>query len=215
MKNKFDLMIFDWDGTLVNSIDWIVSCLQQAAAKMDCNIPTDQAAKDVIGLSLVKALDELFPDVDTETKEQLIENYRQRFFSRQLSRNDLFPGVFDMLVELKQAGFQLAVATGKTRAGLDKALASTGTKELFNITRCADETDSKPAPKMIREIIDQLAVANHRSLMIGDSVHDLQMAANAGISSVAVTCGVHTPERLEAYKPLCCLTQATEILDLI
>ena len=215
MKDRFDLIIFDWDGTLIDSIDWIVNCMQKAAAVCQCDIPSDQAAKDVIGLSLKKAMSRLFPDVGISRQEQLVSCYSEYFFSRQASRDDLFAGVYDMLDSLKNAGYKLAVATGKSRAGLEKALQGTGTEDLFSITRCADETASKPNPVMIREIIKELDVDNERTLMIGDSIHDLQMAANADISFVAVSSGTHSSELLKQYKPLLCLNQITEIQELL
>ena len=125
MKNRFDLIIFDWDGTLINSIDWIASCLQQAADQCGQPIPETQAAKDVIGLSINKAMHALFPEADPQTKEQLVTAYSQRYFSKPISQDDLFPGVYEMLVKLNEAGYQLAVATGKTRAGLQEALKAT------------------------------------------------------------------------------------------
>ena len=215
MKDRFDLIIFDWDGTLIDSIDWIVNCMQKAAMACKFEIPSDKAAKDVIGLSLKKAISQLFPNVDINRQEQLASCYSDYFFSRQASRDDLFIGVYDMLVHLKDAGYQLAVATGKSRLGLEKALQGTGTEDLFSITRCADETASKPNPVMVQEIIKQLDAANERTLMIGDSIHDLQMAANADISAVAVSSGTHSSEILKQYKPLLCLNQITEIQELL
>lgn len=215
MKDRFDLIIFDWDGTLTDSIDWIVNCMQRAAVDCKCDVPSDQATKDVIGLSLEQAMSRLFPNIDIDRQEQLSSCYSDYFFSRQANRDDLFVGVYDMLVHLKDAGYKLAVATGKSRAGLEKALQGTGTEDLFSITRCADETASKPNPVMIQEIIKLLDTANERTLMIGDSIHDLQMAANADISAVAVSSGTHSSERLKQYKPLLCLNQITEIQELL
>ncbi len=215
MKNRFEVIIFDWDGTLIDSIDWIVLCLQTAAAQCGCAIPDRQAAKDVIGLSITNALQALFPGADKSLQNQLIAAYRQAFFAKQINREDLFAGVYDMLVQLKQAGYQLAVATGKSRAGLQKALQATGTEDLFCITRCADETASKPDPAMILDIIRQLDAVNERTLMVGDSIHDLQMALNAQIPSIAVSCGAHSEELLQQYNPLRCLRRPTELLDII
>jgi phosphoglycolate phosphatase len=212
MNNRFDLLIFDWDGTLINSIDWITHCLQTAAERCGCAIPEPQAAKDVIGLSIQEATSTLHPNVDTKTHEQLVQHYSQAYLSKQLSREDLFPDVIDMLVELKQAGYSLAVATGKTRHGLQAALQATGTEALFDITRCSDETASKPDPKMLLEIMQVTNNPPERSLMVGDSIHDLQMATNALISSVGVCCGAHSKDTLQHYKPLLCLTHATELL---
>lgn len=215
MKNRFDLIIFDWDGTLIDSIDWIVHCLQTAAKHCECAIPEPQAARDVIGLSITKACAKLFPGADDETLTRLTASYQQTYLSRQLSREDLFPGVYEMLVELKQAGYQLAVATGKTRTGLQEALKATATEDLFFITRCSDETASKPDPLMLHQIIQHANAANDRTLMVGDSTHDLQMAMNAQISSIAVSCGAHSEDILQQYNPLTCLQQPAELLNII
>ena len=209
------MIIFDWDGTLINSIDWITSCLQHAAIQCDCPIPDAQAAKDVIGLSIKKAMQALFPEVDKQTQKQLVACYSQKYCSKQISRDDLFSGVYEMLVQLNEAGYQLAVATGKTRTGLQKALRATGTEELFCITRCSDETASKPDPRMLHEIIRHTNTAKERSLMVGDSIHDLQMAHNAHISAIAVSCGAHSAEFLQQYNPLLCLQKPTELLNII
>ena len=215
MKQRFDLIIFDWDGTLINSIDWIAHCLQQAAIDCHCPMPETQAAKNVIGLSIHKAMHTLFPEVDEQTLSQLIDSYSQHYFSKPMNHLDLFPGVYDMLMQFKDQGYQLAVATGKTRAGLTEALQATGTEHLFCVTRCADETASKPDPRMLQEIISQTQTAKERVLMIGDSIYDLQMAVNASISSIAVSCGANSAASLLAYQPLLCLEQPTELLNII
>ena len=215
MKNKFDLIIFDWDGTLIDSIDWIARCLKKAGELCGLAEPEHQAAKDVIGLSIDKAMHTLFPDTDADIQKQLISHYSREYFSKEISRDDLFTGVYDMLLQLKADGYQLAVATGKTRAGLDEALAGTGTADLFCATRCADETASKPDPRMLNEIIAHTGVCKSRSLMVGDSIHDLQMALNAEIASVAVSCGAHTESFLQPYRPLLCLEQPTRLLEFI
>ena len=215
MKNRFDLIIFDWDGTLVDSIDWIVHCLQTAAKEHDCQIPASQAAKDIIGLSINKAMEVLFPTLDETTTKALVACYSQTFFSKKITQHDLFLGVHQMLIELKQQGYQLAVATGKNRLGLDKALQATQTLDLFHISRCADETASKPHPRMLEEIIQQTKTQRGRTLMVGDSVHDLQMAQNANISAIGVSCGAHSKALLQQYQPLHCLSQTAELLELI
>jgi phosphoglycolate phosphatase len=215
MKDRFDLLIFDWDGTLVDSIDWIVHCVQTAAKNSGCTIPEPQAAKDIIGLSIQEAINTLFPDVDSDIQKQMVACYSETFFSKQTTAQDLFTGVEDMLIELKRAGYQLAVATGKTRSGLDKVLKSTGLADFFAITRCADETASKPHPLMLEQIMAHTGVLPERTLMIGDSIHDLQMAQNAQIASIGVTCGAHSAEILQHYQPLFCLEQTTELLELI
>ncbi|CAA9891670.1 conserved hypothetical protein [Candidatus Methylobacter favarea] len=215
MKNRFDLIIFDWDGTLINSIDWIVSCLQKSAERCNCMVPEHQAARDVIGLSIKKAMQALFPGTDDDMHDHLVACYSREYLSRQICRDDLFSGVYDMLVQLKQTGYQLAVATGKNRTGLQKALQSTGTEELFCITRCADETASKPDPKMLQEIMQHTHTANERTLMVGDSIHDLQMALNAQVSAIAVSCGAHSEQLLHQYNPLVCLPQTADLMKII
>jgi phosphoglycolate phosphatase len=213
MKNRFDLIIFDWDGTLVNSIDWISHCLINAAKQCNLPCPELQAAKDVIGLSIKNAMHTLFPDAQEQTLERLINYYSQEYHSKEINKADLFPGVYDMLVQLKQAGFQLAVATGKNRNGLQKALHATETEALFCATRCADETASKPHPRMLKEIMAHTQIASQRTLMVGDSIHDLQMAANAHTSFVAVSCGAHSEDYLRQHNPLLCLQQPAQLLD--
>lgn len=215
MKKRFDLIIFDWDGTLIDTIDWIVSCLQNAAMTCRFKVPEVQAAKDVIGLSIDNAVKDLFPDADDEDRQRFIAQYSRAFFSKRLSRADLFDGVFDMLNRLKENDYRLAVATGKGRKGLQEALTQTDTEFLFDITRCADETASKPDPIMLREIIDYLDIPAERTLMVGDSIHDLQMARNAGVASVAVACGAHGRELLQQYEPLLCLSHTSQLLEFI
>ncbi len=211
MKNRFELLIFDWDGTLANSIDWIVHCLQHTADAQGLNVPANEQARSIIGLSIHKSIEILFPGIDEETKEQFITRYSQTFFSRQITEQDLFVGVKQMLQDFKQAGYLLAVATGKGQAGLQKAMQGTGLDDFFHISRCADQTASKPEPVMLNEIIKEMGVAKEKAVMIGDSVHDMQMAINAGIDSIAVSCGADSKEQLQSYNPLLNLQQTIEL----
>lgn len=215
MKKRFDLIIFDWDGTLVDSIDWIVHCIQQAAVYCGLEVPERQAIKDIIGLSIENAVKTLFPEIDADVGLKLTRHYSQSFFSKQISQDDLFPGVYDMLLRFKQDGYRLAVATGKKSAGLAQAIAGTGVADMFCTTRCADQTASKPDPLMLDEIIAELGISKQRTLMVGDSVHDLQMALNAQVASIAVTCGAHSEAVLRQYRPLYCLTYPTELLEVM
>lgn len=215
MKNRFDLIIFDWDGTLVDSIDWIVHCIQNAAAEYACPVPSADAIKDIIGLSIENAMQALFPDTNSDTRHKLATHYGHTFFSKQSSRDDLFPGVEQMLRRLRQDGYRLAVATGKKSSGLAQAIEGAGVADLFCTTRCSDQTASKPDPRMIDEIVAELGVSKQRTLMVGDSVHDLQMALNAQVASIAVTCGAHSEAVLQQYQPLCCLPFPTELANII
>lgn len=215
MKNRFDLIIFDWDGTLADSIDWIVHCIQQAAFEQSFKIPETQAIKDIIGLSIEQALQTLFPNCERQTQQAIAQTYATTFFSKPISRNDLFPGVYDMLHRLKHQGYQLAVATGKKSTGLQKAIQETGVADFFVTTRSADQTASKPDPLMIDEIVNELGISKQRTLMVGDSVHDLQMALNAQIASIAVTCGAHSASMLQHYQPLRCLTSSSALTAIL
>ncbi len=215
MKNKFDLIVFDWDGTLINTIDWIVHCLQLAGEQHGFSKPESQAAKDVIGLDIQNAVQTLFPEANPDVQGKIINDYSTAYFSKQLSRADFFPGVHDMLMRLKASGYQVAVATGKTRNGLMKALEATQTENLFHITRCADETASKPNPLMLQEIMTHTGTTPDKTLMVGDSIHDMQMAKNASIASIGVTCGANDAESLQQFDPLLCLAHPTELLNYI
>lgn len=215
MKNRFDLIIFDWDGTLVNSIDWIVQCIQQAAAQCNCPVPTAEAVKDIIGLSIENAMRTLFPDLPDDSKSNISKQYSQIFFSRPISRDDLFPGIYELLLQLRQQGYLLAVATGKKSSGLAQAMQATDLAQFFSTTRSVDQAASKPDPLMIEQIVTELGVHKSRTLMVGDSVHDLQMALNAQIASVAVTCGAHSETVLKQFNPLACLSQSTDLMRLL
>lgn len=215
MKNRFDLIIFDWDGTLMDSVDWIVHCIQQAAEACGCAAPSAPAIKDIIGLSIDNATLQLFPGADTATRQRLAAVYSEAFFSRQISPADLFPGVANMLQRLRTDGLRLAVATGKKRAGLDQSMLGTGVADLFCTTRSSDQTASKPDPLMVAEILAELGIDKQRALLVGDSAHDMQMALNAGIAAAGVTCGAHSRETLQQYNPLACLDYPTDLLELL
>ncbi len=215
MKENFDLIIFDWDGTLVDSIDWIVQCLQAAAEEHHFKVPDEHAAKNTIGLSIQQSMATLFPGLDEKTQQQLSSSYSQKFFSQNIDKKHLFAGVEKMLSTLKHNGYQLAIATGKTREGLDWAMQGTGLSHYFDITRCADESASKPQPLMLEQIIKEMDVEREKALMIGDSVHDIQMANNANIAAIAVSCGANSEAELQQHTPLLNLSMATELLNFL
>lgn len=215
MKNRFDVLIFDWDGTLVDSIDWIVHCIQGAASACDCSVPSIENAKSIIGLGLDDSLNKLFPDTDIRTRQQLVSHYQSLFRKKIHSRNDFFSGVYELLGRLRGDGYALAVATGKSRAGLDRALRETGIGNLFSATKCADETASKPDPTMLYQLMNELETTAGSTLMIGDSIHDLQMAKHAEIASIGVACGANSCQQLMQYDPLACLNQTAELESLL
>ena len=216
MKNRFDLLVFDWDGTLFDSVGWIVDCLKHASREVGLPEPSDALARSVIGLSLPQAMHNLFPGlVDEELKARLVQSYRTHYHTCSSDSLGLFDGVEEMLKELKASGFSLAVATGKARSGLNHALKETGMEDFFHTTRCADETKSKPHPLMVLEIMGEIGVSNDRTLLIGDSLHDLNLAINAGVASVAVTCGANSMEELLELNPLACLESTAELIHLL
>ncbi len=215
MSRNYDLIIFDWDGTLVDSIDWIVQCIQNAAKECQCEVPEGDDIRDIIGLSIENAARQLFPGISAEKQQQLISCYSHYFLSKQSSPDDLFYGVKDMLHKFKASGYKLAVATGKKNAGLMKAMAGTGTHEFFSATRSADQTASKPDPLMINQIVQEMNVSKPRTLMVGDSAHDMLMAKNAGVAAVAVECGAHRNHILTQYNPIFCLAHTRALLNVI
>lgn len=215
MKLQPELVIFDWDGTLFDSVGWIVGTLQEAAAEADLEVPMDALARSVVGLGLGEAMATLFPGVSEAQIERLVASYR-RLYHREPSKSlTFFPGVEETLMALKSRGLALAVATGKARRGLDAALEATNSRHFFVSSRCADETASKPDPRMILELLSELSVAPERALMVGDSRHDLKMAARAGVPAIAVTTGAHPRAELMPLDPLYCLDDLGELSALI
>jgi phosphoglycolate phosphatase len=211
MEKAFQLLVFDWDGTLMDSEARIVSCVRRAAKDLGLNMPADESIRDIIGLGLTEAVLSLFPDSDEAQVERVIDRYRYYFLHADETPSELFPGAAEVLQGLAREGYLLAVATGKGRQGLDKVLLKTGLGPLFHATRCADETFSKPHPEMLLQILDELGVNAADSLMIGDTEYDLQMARNAGAHRLAVSYGVHSVERLMKHAPLGCLDAISEL----
>lgn len=210
MARRFDLIVFDWDGTLFDSTALIVKCIQAAAADLGTEVPSDGQAAYVIGMGLAEALQHAVPGLARERYPELGLRYRHHYFARQHELT-LFDGTLAMLSELKARGHRLGVATGKSRRGLDEALGSAQLRGLFDATRTADETAGKPHPRMLLELMEELAVTPDRTLMVGDTSHDLQLAANAGTASLAVSFGAHEPEAFEAFST-CCVAHSTREL---
>lgn len=200
-RKQFDLIVFDWDGTLMDSTSTIVKCIQAAARDLSLPIPRDEMAAHVIGLGLHEAMQAVLPEIDPAYYPRMVERYRYHFLSRD-HEISLFPGVHDMLEDLSQNGYFLAVATGKGRVGLNRAMNDVKVLSLFDATRCADETFSKPHPAMLQELTRELGQDMRRTVMIGDTTHDLLMANNAGAAGIAVEYGAHPVEQLRACQPL-------------
>jgi phosphoglycolate phosphatase len=200
-RKQFDLIVFDWDGTLMDSTSTIVKCIQAAARDLGLPAPRDEAAAHVIGLGLQEAMRAAMPDIDPALHPKMVERYRYHYLSKD-HELVLFDGVRPMLEELSQEGYFLAVATGKSRVGLNRALNAVGLLSMFDATRCADETFSKPHPAMLQELTRELGQDMRRTVMIGDTTHDLLMANNAGAIGVAVEYGAHPVAHLQSCQPL-------------
>lgn len=207
---RYRLIVFDWDGTLLDSASGITESIQLAAADMSLPVPDRETASHVIGLGLHDSLRHAVPTLPESGYGEFIEHYRRHFLAREEAMT-LFPGVPDLLRDLQSRGHRLAVATGKSRKGLDRALASTGLGPLFAATRCGDETRPKPDPAMLLELLRELESDAGSALMIGDTSHDLLMATNAGVDAVAVASGAHSAESLRALSPRACLPNVAEL----
>lgn len=195
MKRDFELLVFDWDGTLMNSAAHIVRSMQRAIQDLGLPERSTDRLRELIGLGLDDVLERLFPDLDTRKVRNLLTTYRRRFTAPG-GQSEPFPGVADTLAQLIDGGYELAVATGKSRRGLDRNLAETGLGACFKYSRCADESTPKPAPDMLDDVLLRSATRPESALMIGDTEYDMQMARAAGVPAIGVACGVHAPDRL-------------------
>ena len=210
MPKQYELLIFDWDGTLMDSAGVIVDSIQHACEDIGLIAPSDRAARQIIGLGLTQALQTLLPDLPADQYPRLVARYRHHYLGRD-AHIPLFEGVTTGIEQLHGAGFQLAVATGKSQLGLGRALEASGLGAWFAGTRCADQTHSKPHPAMVLELIDELDADPARTLVIGDTSHDLLMASNAGVASLGVSYGAHEPEDLYPHAPLALLNSFLEV----
>ncbi len=214
MTSRWELVVFDWDGTLMDSTAAITRAIQAACREVGVVEPAAAKASHVIGLGLVDALRHVAPDVPPEDYPRIAQAYRRHYFS-QAEQLVLFDGVAPLLRELRERGMRLAVATGKSRTGLELALEQSGLRGLFDATRTADETASKPHPQMLLEIIDELVADGRTTLMIGDTTHDLQMARNAGTAAVGVSYGAHGRQELLRLEPLHVADSVAELRALL
>jgi len=206
---KYPLIVFDWDGTLIDSASTIVECIQQAAGDMGLEVPQRSRASHVIGLGLHDSLRIAVPQLAPQRYAEFAGFYRKHFLAREASMR-LFAGMEDLLNALVKS-HTLAVATGKSRKGLERSLEATGTRRYFTASRCADETRPKPHPAMLLELTKELRISVENSLMIGDTSHDLEMARGAGVDALAVTYGAHPEPALRACGPLGCFSDVTSL----
>lgn len=201
MSKRFNALVFDWDGTLANSTALIVHAIQHAFAEVGLAAPSDEEANFVIGYGLNDAMRHLAPHVQLEQVHGIVDAYKHYYLARE-NEIVLFDGVVDTLARYKQEGYLLAVATGKSRKGLDRALQQTGLDVIFDVTRCADECHSKPHPQMLLEILDYFGLPATHGVMVGDTTHDLNMAENAKMAGIGVSYGAHPRHELAALAPL-------------
>jgi len=199
---KYSLLVFDWDGTLMDSQAQIVNCMQSAIGELELESRTDEQITNIIGLGLEEAIVQLYPLIDMKLVTTTAQTYREHYLYKDKTPSPLFDGVTDVLNNLREAGYDLAIATGKSRRGLDKGLSETDLHDYFPITRCADETRSKPHPQMLEEILTDHNIKASKALMIGDSEYDLQLANNTKVDGLAVSYGVHGLMRLLKQDPV-------------
>jgi phosphoglycolate phosphatase len=210
MNKQYELLIFDWDGTLMDSERKIVNCFQAALCDVGLRPIDDDRIRGIIGLGLKEAMEELLPGEDEITRTKVSDAYREHFLVKDQTEMPMFPGVVDGIKHLSNR-FKLAVATGKARRGLNRVLNGHELEHMFQVTRCADEAISKPHPLMLEQILQVTGIDADRALMVGDSTFDLQMANNVGMDALAVSYGVQTCDRLLEHKPIGCIHEFDEI----
>lgn len=215
LNKPYSLIVFDWDGTLIDSIEQITTSLQIASRTVCGENISAADARQVIGLGLQEAISQLHPGKPEVVINKLADAYRQHYLHENRVPAPLFEGVIEMLDELLHRGFTLAIATGKSRVGLEHSLTEHPLRHYFTTTRCAGENRSKPHPEMLLGILDDTRTSAHKALMIGDSEHDLMMAKNANVDAVAVTHGAHTADRLRQHKPLLCLDRVADLSNFL
>ena len=206
---KYPLIVFDWDGTVIDSPGAIVECIREASRDMGLRVPEPGQASHVIGLGLRDSLQLAVPDLPEERYQEFVALYRKHFLRREDSMQ-LFPGMKEIFMEMKKNRV-LAIATGKSRRGLDRALECTGIGGFFTASRCADETQPKPHPAMLLELMEEFSMESTQVLMIGDTSHDLEMARAAGVDAVAVSYGAHPEQALREAAPLNCFSSVNSL----
>ena len=209
-ERRYDLIVWDWDGTIMDSTPTIVHCIQQACRDLDFPVPDDSIASYVIGLGVQDSLRRVAPSVHPARFPELVDRFRYHYLSKDHELH-LFEGIRELLEDLKNKGFLLGVATGKPRRGLNRSLDFHELKHIFHDTRTADESFSKPHPGMLLDLSDSLQVPVRKMLMIGDTTHDLEMAESAGVDGIAVSYGAHPADALRSAKSLACLDNVEQL----
>lgn len=205
------LLIFDWDGTLCDSTDKIVSCMQFAAREVGLNVLPDEVIRNIIGLGMAEAITALYPGVTPSAMVAMREAYSRRYLETDATPAPFFEGVEETLNGLRDSGYTLTIATGKSRRGLDRVLRSMGLQAFFHGSRCADETESKPSPRMLFELMALFDRVVDDSVMVGDTEYDMAMAEQIGMARIAVSYGAHEVTRLHKYNPVLCVDRFPDI----
>lgn len=209
----YQLIIFDWDGTIMDSAQKIANCIKASAHDVGVSVPSDERAKSIIGLGLTEAMKELFSSATESQVKQIVEAYKYHFVKGDVTEQGLFDGVEKGLQQLEEAGAVLAVATGKSRVGLDRIFAETGLRKYFITSRCADETRSKPHPQMLHEVLDFAAIDASKTIMVGDTTYDMDMALNANVHGLGASYGVHSEVMLLESKAVSVQHSFKQILE--
>lgn len=207
------LYIFDWDGTLCNSLNKIVGCTRAAAEEVGVPVPTEADVREIIGLSLPRAIQQIFPGLSHADFQTLMAAYARHFTADRASVIDFYPGVRETLDQLLESGHQIAVATGKGRRGLDRVLREMEMVDYFHGSRCADETASKPDPRMLNELLEEFSLTPEQAVMIGDTEFDMAMARAIDMPRIAVSYGAHAVDRLKDYEPVLCVDGIDGVLE--
>lgn len=212
---SYRLIIFDWDGTLLDSTGHIVRSMRQAALDLDWHVPAEDEVKNIIGLGLPEAIRSLFPGSTEDDVHELRANYARHFMDEDQDTSRFFPGVPELLHHLHQSGFLLGLATGKARPGLERVWRTHRVGHYFHASRCSDESQSKPHPAMVLELLETLSVAPEEAVMVGDTGFDLEMARAANVDRVGVRYGAHPASVLEQYEPLALMDHLDELMPLL
>ncbi len=206
-----DLIIFDWDGTLMDSTARIVSCCQKAAVEVNLPVPEAESVRQIIGLNLTRSFEILFPTASESDKMALYESYRTLYVETDNTPSPVFDGAVEMLTALYNNNIRLAVATGKARQGLNRVMGIAKLEAFFEDSICADEATGKPHPEMIHILLKRFNMKPHQAIMVGDTEHDLEMAHNAKVPSIGVSFGAHSVEQLQKWRPLSILDHLSEL----
>jgi len=211
LKNRYAHVIFDWDGTLMDSTARIVSAMQATARNLKIKVPSEASVKSIIGLSMDAVLDNVFPEACTKTRSKILEEYRFQYIEGDKTPTPLFDGTMALLNWLRGEGIFISVATGKARHGLDRVMTEVGLESFFDLTICADEASSKPSPHMVEILLEKSGTLKEETVVVGDSTHDLKMARNAGVESIAVTSGADEHESLMPHQPIVILDRVCSL----